>query len=701
MINKDTGGTLTENGFSLAHNTFAGWVLDDPDNPLSDKANVAVDTFNGFWEAGTYEGSDCNKATLTAKWDQIKVDVTLAPGDHGSGSASTVPNLDAGGSYTLPAADYFSPSEEIYTFDAWQYGTEKKAAGSSVTLPDENVTFTALWKYTNPVTITFDKNASDATGGPDPIKTYKEATVPTPTTGQPTRTNYTFLGWAETSTASTAKYDAAGGQAIDLSGAGSTLTLYGVWQGRTVHIDYDGGGGTGSAPETPPAGYYRYGGNFPLPACSYTKTGNSFTGWQIVGDALSVYPVQKTGQLDWSLIGASNSVTLTAAWAPTVVVAYDGNGGTPDRAKDEIAEGESITSLPGATRSGYTFLGWFDGTQEITASESSPYTPTSNAVLQAHWRSNNVTFKFEPGTGATGEKDDVSVTRGQTYTAPTTCTEFTKTNYVFAGWKNKVGGEDVTEYQTNNDTPDTVTLVAQWKRDAVTVNLKANGGTGSDYATTMYRSAATSLPSLDSTGITAPTGSVFLGWVTDTAHKTPDFLDGASIKWDDPTNAKTATTSDTVDLYALWQEQLKGTVTVKYKDGTEISGAEVKINDELKAIVTIEAPTGIEPAELYYRWRCGDTVLAGGQNATEYTVDASLFGKQIFCEVSNDPHYSCVIKSGNYSVSANATSLCDLTVTVTGGTCTVDGGHASQRDNVPHHARRAGRPALHQRCHPG
>lgn len=83
-------------------------------------------------------------------------------------------------------------------------------------------------------------NANGGTGVP-PNQTKLHGVNLTLSGMQPTRTGYSFQGWATSSTATTAAYASS---AIYTGNA--TLTLYAVWQASTYIIYYDANGGTGA-----------------------------------------------------------------------------------------------------------------------------------------------------------------------------------------------------------------------------------------------------------------------------------------------------------------------------------------------------------------------------------------------------------------------------------------------------------------------
>ena len=80
----------------------------------------------------------------------------------------------------------------------------------------------------------------------------------------------------------------------------------------------------------------------------------------------------------------STTSNSSATASKTYTVTYNGNGGTISPDKVVVAENKAITLLP-ATRSGYTFKGWSDGSKTYAA--GAEYTVTGNVTLTAQWES--------------------------------------------------------------------------------------------------------------------------------------------------------------------------------------------------------------------------------------------------------------------------------------------------------------------------
>ena len=115
------------------------------------------------------------------------------------------------------------PTRTGYSFLGWATsasGSVAYAAGATYS-GNANLTLYAKWQA-NTYTVTY--NANGGSGAPaSQTKTY--GTALTLSSTKPTRTNYTFLGWATTKTATTAQYSAGGSYT-----ANAAVTLYAVWK---------------------------------------------------------------------------------------------------------------------------------------------------------------------------------------------------------------------------------------------------------------------------------------------------------------------------------------------------------------------------------------------------------------------------------------------------------------------------------------
>lgn len=140
-------------------------------------------------------------------------------------------------------------------------------------------------------------------------------------TGRSTRTYYNFLGWATSSSASSAQYQPGGTFTRVYAQQGSyAITLYAVWEHQNVTLSFNANGGTGA-----PNPIVHWGGySVKIPNTVPTRTGYTFLGWSLSSTATTA--TYQPGQ-DAAIYG---NATLYAVWqvASSTVTASDGTLGT-------------------------------------------------------------------------------------------------------------------------------------------------------------------------------------------------------------------------------------------------------------------------------------------------------------------------------------------------------------------------------------
>lgn len=138
--------------------------------------------------------------------------------NNGSGAPSSQTKW-YGKSLTLSST---KPTRTGYSFQGWATsasGSVAYAAGASYTA-NASVTLYAVWKAN---TYTVSYNANGGSGAPSSqTKTYDVALTLSST--KPTRTNYNFIGWGTSASATSATYSAGGTYTTNAS-----ATLYAVW----------------------------------------------------------------------------------------------------------------------------------------------------------------------------------------------------------------------------------------------------------------------------------------------------------------------------------------------------------------------------------------------------------------------------------------------------------------------------------------
>jgi len=194
---------------------------------------------------------------------------------------------------------------------------------------------------------------------------------------------------------------------------------------------------------------------------------------------------------------------------PTYKVTFNSNGGTVSGTSTKtVTSGEKYGTLPTATKSGYTFDGWYtSGSGGTRITENTTVSLTGNQTLYAHWTAKTYTITFNANGGNLSGNSYITVKTGSRYgTLPTAA----KSGYTFDGWYTSgSGGTRITE-NTTVSLAGNQTLYAHWTAKTYTVTFNANGGNLSDnsYITVKTGSRYGTLPTATRNSYT------FDGWYT-------------------------------------------------------------------------------------------------------------------------------------------------------------------------------------------
>lgn len=140
-------------------------------------------------------------------------------------------------------------------------------------------------------------NANGGSGAPS-SQTKWYGTALTLSSTKPTRTGYTFQGWATSASGSVAY--AAGARYT----ANASITLYAVWKALTYTVKYDANGGSGA----PSNQTKTYGVTLTLSSTKPTRTNYTFKGW---GTSASATTIAYAAGANYT---ANAGVTLYAIW---------------------------------------------------------------------------------------------------------------------------------------------------------------------------------------------------------------------------------------------------------------------------------------------------------------------------------------------------------------------------------------------------
>lgn len=258
------------------------------------ETKVTIETW--FWSK--YSVSDGSNTYY------YNANASTATTSYGSVSISTTSN-SGGGWSTANQVKLKGPS--TYTYDR---GTSNKTVSYAVKLTGINVvggTMTATTSISVPAkaSYTVSYNANGGSGAPS-SQTKWYGTNITLSSSTPSRSGYTFQGWATS---------ASGGVAYNPGStysSNASVTLYAVWKIITYSVSYNANGGSGA----PGTQYKNYAANLTLSSVKPTRANYNFKGWATSASGGVAYNAGAT-------YSSNSSITLYAVWelayyAPTI-----------------------------------------------------------------------------------------------------------------------------------------------------------------------------------------------------------------------------------------------------------------------------------------------------------------------------------------------------------------------------------------------
>ena len=254
-----------------------------------------------------------------------------------------------------------------------------------------------------------------------------------------------------------------------------------------------------------------FGGKGTLKANTFTCEGKIFAGWATSAGGAVAYE-------DGAAITTETDLDLYAVWSDAYTVTLrNGDTDTTVLVPQNSAIGSRIPADP--TKKGYTFEGWFNGEEKLTAET----VISGDVTYTAQWSPITYTIAFSGGEGGQGAMDSISATYDQEVTLPKNT--FTRPGYYFNGWSTSSGassGSYADEKPVKNLTTkqgETVTLYAAWYGLPVNVTLHPNydgaeNGTrtcivGSNYNYILKEGGGTKFDAIEDP---VRTGYIFDGW---------------------------------------------------------------------------------------------------------------------------------------------------------------------------------------------
>ena len=229
-----------------------------------------------------------------------------------------------------------------------------------------------------------------------------------------------------------------------------------------------------------------------------TKEHYIFKGW---------YTAENGGEKYESNKKYSGNLELYARWeAQKEQVTFNGNGGTiSGSSTKEVAYGTAYGTLPTATRTGHTFLGWYTASENGKKVDSTTICQDTG-MLYAHWKKSVYTVNLDANGGKTNAVSK-TVTYDEVYG---TFPDVERPGYTFKGWYTEKSGGNKVDAKSIVNIAKNHTLYAQWVPLSYELEFDANGGTieGNTKQEGLYNTVYGKLPEAKKDGYT------FLGWFT-------------------------------------------------------------------------------------------------------------------------------------------------------------------------------------------
>ena len=420
-------------------------------------------------------------------------------------------------------------------------------------------------------TVTFNTNGHGTAPEAQTVTSGEYAQEPD---DDPTETGYNFQDWYDNENCTGEPFDFAS------TPISADITLYAKWVAIQNTITLNANGGSGNTKSV--TATYDSSTLNPSSITNPSKEGHTFGGWYSGEGGTGSLVINTSGKLQANVSGytgtngvwkATTNKTLYAKWTPSVyTITYKDQGNTTFSGTHESGNPTqhtygTETTLKGASKTGYTFGGWYkeaECTNKVTSLGATEY--TANITLYAQWTANTYTVKFDGNGSDGGSMANQSFTYGQSQAL--SANAFTRADYAFKHWTiNQDGtGTSYTDKQSVSNLTATngatVTLYAQWT-PIYTITWLANGQP--HYTQTAVEGTALEMPSApDVNDYDACKDKVFVGWT-----ETP-IVNSTNTQPADLFTSKSGTLTANKTYYAVFATA-EGTPSTDYEKITDIN----------------------------------------------------------------------------------------------------------------------------------
>ena len=545
------GGTVSPASTTKTHGSTLG-TLPTPTRAATAEYSY---TFAGWFTAASGGTQISSTTTVTgnvtyyAHWTATKRSYTAT--FNGNGGSTPSPSSITK-EYNVALGTLPTCSRTGYTFLGWYTASSGGTKISTTTVVTKDITYYAQWSI-NSYTLTFNPNGGTVTPTSKDLE-YNSAygTLPTPTRASDAQYTYTFAGWYTAATGGTQVTAATKMAAKD-------TTVYAHWTSNTRSYTVSYQTTYGTLNKTSQSVAYNSKGS-----CTLTMPNNTaeftytFVGWYTaangggtkVGSELTLETPAIKGTVTYYAYVTRSTKSYTHTFNAN-------GGGTVSPATITKAYNTALGTLPTVSRTGYTFVGWFDtsatsgGTQATTTTKV-----TGTKTWYARWSINSYTFTFDKNGGNTPSSTTITKEYNTAIGTLPTCSRAADNTYTyaFAGWFDTSATSGGTKLTTTTKVTSNKTWYARWTATYknYTVTWNGNGGTPSKSSSSFhYNDALGTLPTATRTGYT------FKGWSTSASGSV---------------NVSTTTkVTGNVTYYAVWQIN-SYTLTVTAGTGGTVSG---------------------------------------------------------------------------------------------------------------------------------
>lgn len=290
-----------------------------------------------------------------------------------------------------------------------------------------------------------------------------------------TRTGYEFIGWALSSKGENIAYGDKAEITLSEYPNNGKITLYAIWKPIKYSVEFIDNSVVNNMENL------LYGQTYKLPVYNQLREGYIFKGWTTKSGS-QVAQYGKNSSISNLTSENGKTIRLYAVWEKQSYVVYFNIDGKTQ--SNSIQYGEYVKKPINPTKTGYSFLGWYNSKTNTEYDFSKEV--TSSFTLVAKWKVNTYTIIFD-GNQSKQNMTSITLNYDQSYTLPEN--NFQKAGYKFKGWalSNKgnvkyVNGATIKNLTSKNG--DAIVLYAQWEK------IKKNFSIGAYNVSTTYNGKA-------------------------------------------------------------------------------------------------------------------------------------------------------------------------------------------------------------------